>query len=147
MYGRFGKHWDQNGSTADKQLKPWLDPANANPSLWLGYDPNSNTNPPVANFSASPTSSQPGTVIQFTDLSTNNPTAWKWSFPGGIPSTSTLRNPQITYTGHGIYNVKLVVYNQFGCDSIIKVNYITINSYTPPTSPVTIGVRGQHQAV
>lgn len=27
-YGKFNFHWDKNGSTADTQLKPWLDPNN-----------------------------------------------------------------------------------------------------------------------
>ncbi len=29
-YGKFSFHWTSNGSTSDKQLKPWLDPANTN---------------------------------------------------------------------------------------------------------------------
>ncbi|MCX7697420.1 MAG: choice-of-anchor J domain-containing protein, partial [Bacteroidales bacterium] len=138
-YGKFNYHWDQNGTTPDKQLKPWLDPNNSNPTTLNGFDPNANTNPPVANFSGTPTSGQAGTAIQFTDLSTNYPTSWKWSFPGAIPSTSTLRNPQVIYPSPGTYSVKLVVSNAYGKDSITKVNYITISSYTPPSSPVTIG--------
>ncbi|MGB4603373.1 MAG: choice-of-anchor J domain-containing protein, partial [Bacteroidales bacterium] len=55
------------------------------------------------------------------------------------PSTSTIRNPIITYFTPGTYEVKLVVYNQYGSDSITKVNYITVNSYSPPSSPITIG--------
>ncbi|HOB26532.1 MAG TPA: T9SS type A sorting domain-containing protein [Bacteroidales bacterium] len=30
-YGKFSYHWASNGSTSDKQLKPWLDPNNSNP--------------------------------------------------------------------------------------------------------------------
>ena len=29
-YGKFSFHWASNGSTSDKQLKPWLDPINSN---------------------------------------------------------------------------------------------------------------------
>ncbi len=29
-YGKFSFHWSSNGSTDDKQLKPWLDPGNTN---------------------------------------------------------------------------------------------------------------------
>lgn len=31
-YGKFSYHWASNGSTSDKQLKPWLDPNNSNPT-------------------------------------------------------------------------------------------------------------------
>jgi hypothetical protein len=30
-YGKFSYHWASNGTTPDKQLKPWLDPNNSNP--------------------------------------------------------------------------------------------------------------------
>ena len=36
IYGKFFKHWDANGSTSDKQLKPWLDPAGSNPTTLSG---------------------------------------------------------------------------------------------------------------
>jgi hypothetical protein len=31
FYGKFSNHWDGNGTSANKQLKPWLDPINSNP--------------------------------------------------------------------------------------------------------------------
>lgn len=31
-YGKFSYHWASNGTTSDKQLKPWLDPNNTNPT-------------------------------------------------------------------------------------------------------------------
>jgi len=31
-YGKFSYHWASNGSTSNKQLKPWLDPINSNPT-------------------------------------------------------------------------------------------------------------------
>jgi hypothetical protein len=31
-YGKFSYHWSSNGTTSDKQLKPWLDPNNSNPT-------------------------------------------------------------------------------------------------------------------
>jgi hypothetical protein len=36
-YGKFNYHWDQNGTTAAKQLKPWLDPTNTNAQTKTGY--------------------------------------------------------------------------------------------------------------
>jgi len=138
-YGKFSVHWTANGTTNDKQLKPWLDPLNSNPTTLNGFDPNANTNPPVANFSATPTSIMAGESVQFTDISTNYPTSWKWTFQGGYPSTSTIRSPVISYVTPGTYNVKLVVSNQYGSDSIVKNAYITVTSYTAPSTTVTIG--------
>jgi hypothetical protein len=43
-YGRFNYHWESNGTTADLQLKPWLDPAGTNVTELSGFDP-FDTNP------------------------------------------------------------------------------------------------------
>lgn len=32
QYGKFSLHWSSNGTTSAKQLKPWLDPLNINPT-------------------------------------------------------------------------------------------------------------------
>lgn len=52
--------------------------------------------------------------------------SWQWSFPGGSPSTSTLRNPAVYYAGVGTYQATLVVQNAAG------------NS---DTSQITVGVQ------
>lgn len=43
----------------------------------------------------------PGQSITFTDSSFKDPTKWKWSFPGGTPSTDTVQNPTIVYNTPG----------------------------------------------
>jgi PKD repeat protein len=87
-------------------------------------------NPPVADFTASPTVITEGDTVFFTDQSTNNPTSWSWSFPGGTPSSSTAQNPTVTYNTFGNYNVTLTVYNSAGSDSETKYNFITANPAT-----------------
>ena len=52
-------------------------------------------NPPVANFSGTPTSGATPLSVTFTDSSTNSPTAWSWNF--GDSSTSTVQNPSHSY--------------------------------------------------
>jgi PKD repeat protein len=50
-------------------------------------------------------------------------TSWKWDFGNlfSITDTSTRKNPTYKYDSAGVYNVKMVVMNRFGCkDSIIK---------------------------
>jgi PKD repeat protein len=86
------------------------------------------TQPPVANFSGSPTTVQLGNSVQFTDLSTNNPTSWSWSFEGGTPSSSTAQNPSVTYNTAGTYNVTLTATNSAGSDGETKIDYITVQS-------------------
>jgi Zn-dependent metalloprotease len=86
---------------------------------------------PVANYSASDTVSCTG-VINFTDMSTNGPTSWLWDFGDG--NTSTAQSPTYAYTANGTYTVSLTVTNSFGSDSLIHLNYITVNLPSAPTS-------------
>lgn len=85
-----------------------------------------NLNPPVAEFSANNTTTSPGQTVQFSDLSLNIPTSWQWQFPGGTPSSSTLKNPSVVYNSLGTYDVKLKTTNAYGTDSITKLNYMQI---------------------
>lgn len=84
--------------------------------------------PPVANFTASATNINEGDSVNFTDTSTNNPTAWSWTFTGGTPATSTVQNPSVTYNTAGIYAVELTATNAGGSDTETKNGYITVNS-------------------
>jgi PKD repeat protein len=93
------------------------------------FDWNTAAVPPVSNFMANVTSTCSG-IINFTDLSTNNPTSWKWDFGDGSPLNTT-QNPTHTYLATGNYNVKLVACNAFGCDSITFSNYINVNLSAP----------------
>ncbi len=83
---------------------------------------------PVAEFSGTPTTLCEGNTVSFTDLSTNTPTGWLWSFPGGTPNSSTAQNPLITYNTAGTYAVTLTASNAFGNDPETKIGYITVNS-------------------
>lgn len=89
---------------------------------------NTTSNPPVANFSASTTSTCSGNSVTFTDLSTESPTAWNWAFEGGTPATSTLQNPTVTYATAGTYNVQLTVTNVAGSNTKTSTNYISVTA-------------------
>jgi PKD repeat protein len=82
--------------------------------------------PPVAEFSGNPTTLEVGNSVQFSDLSTNIPTSWSWTFEGGTPATSTQQNPAVTYNTIGTYSVTLSVCNGQGCDTETKVDYINV---------------------
>jgi PKD repeat protein len=95
-----------------------------------------NNDEPVADFSFNPASVCIGETISFTDLSTNDPTSWLWSFPGGTPSSSSNQNPQIVYNTPGLYNVSLTATNASGSDVHMVMNAITVNSKPAITSLV-----------
>ena len=94
-------------------------------------------NPPIADFTATPTTVYAGETVSFTDLSTNNPTSWNWSFSGGTPTSSTTQNPQVVYNSPGTYNVSLTVSNAFGTDTKTKIKYITVLALPVPVADFT----------
>lgn len=96
------------------------------------YDPASTD--PFPNFTGDTLTGCPGFNVQFSDSTTNSPTAWEWTFPGGTPGTSTLQNPIVTYSTPGTYNnVTLKVWNASGNDSITKYSYIAVSPQVIPT--------------
>lgn len=86
----------------------------------------SSGNPPETNFQGIPTSVCVIGKVNFTDLSTNQPTSWLWTFPGGSPSTSTVQNPMVTYNTRGIYDVTLRATNSFGSNTVTFNSYIDV---------------------
>lgn len=88
---------------------------------------------PVANFTASATSSCTG-FIQFTDQSTQGPLSWAWDFGDG--NTSNSQNPSHIYAANGTFTVQLIASNANGVDTFELANYVTINL---PVSPTAIG--------
>jgi len=70
----------------------------------------------------------PGSSVSFEDESRNGVCTWSWSFPGGIPSSSSERNPTVIYNTTGTYDVILTVANDTGQATINKQNYITVST-------------------
>lgn len=93
------------------------------------------SNPPSCEFSGTPLSIMEGETVTFTDLSTEYPTTWSWSFTGGTPATSTQASPVITYTTAGTYAVTLYVENSNGNDTETKTAYITVTTNTNAPTP------------
>jgi len=84
--------------------------------------------PPVANFTAdigSPIIIPVGGSVNFTDISTNSPTAWTWNFGGGA-ANQTVQNPAVTFNTVGTYTVTLTASNSFGSDSEIKTGFVQV---------------------
>ncbi|PLX06908.1 MAG: hypothetical protein C0594_06590, partial [Marinilabiliales bacterium] len=77
-----------------------------------------------------------GASVSYTDLSSNNPVSWSWTFDGGDPASSTEQNPVVTYASSGQYSVQLVVQNADGSDMIEINNYIQV--FSQPEISITI---------
>jgi len=83
------------------------------------------------------------TYAQYTDTSSvaspSTITAWLWNFgnpnatPPANPNTSTLQNPQHSYTAVGNYNVSLIVTSNQGCKDTIN-QQLTVNGSFPVAS-------------
>jgi len=109
--------------------------------IWLGtgkgackYDSEGTPPPgaPVAEFVGSPTSGSKPLTVNFTDQSTNSPTAWNWAFGDG--GTSTIQNPSHLYNNDGSFTVSLTVSNVSGSNTKVKSNYIVVSSISAPVA-------------
>lgn len=92
----------------------------------------------IANFEASATNVCDGNLVNFSDLSSGNPTAWEWTFDGGTPATSTEQNPaNIQYAAAGSYSVNLTVTKGTETSTETKTDYI--NVFNTPTADFEAG--------
>ncbi|MDQ3016607.1 MAG: PKD domain-containing protein, partial [Bacteroidota bacterium] len=66
----------------------------------------------------------------FTDLSVLNETnaSWSWTFQGGTPATSTIRNPKVVYKNPGVYDVTLIVHDIYGSDTAVMQRMVTVDN-------------------
>jgi PKD repeat protein len=90
----------------------------------------------LAAFDASSTFIAPGGIVNFTDQSANSPTSWLWSFPGGTPSSSTERNPSVTYKTEGIYDVTLSATGASGALQLQKTGFVRVFS-----QPISVSLK------
>lgn len=82
---------------------------------------------PIAQFSADQNVVCEGNVVRFKSLAERFPDQWMWSFPGGVPSTSTAENPIVLYQTGGMYDVSLTVSNAFGTDLLNRSAWIEVS--------------------
>ncbi len=88
---------------------------------------------PVAAFTASPVSGTEPLTVRFSDLSTNSPTSWDWSFGDGSLVNATQQHPVHTYAAAGSYTVSLNVTNAAGSSLLTRTKYISVTSGIPST--------------
>jgi PKD repeat protein len=98
------------------------------------------TQPPVAAFTADVTSGAAPLTVNFSDQSTENPTAWAWDFGNDGAVDSAIQNPSHTYRAAGTYTVKLTVTNGIGSDSKVITDYIKVAAPSLPAADFTADV-------
>lgn len=80
---------------------------------------------PVAGFTSDVNVGISPLIVAFVDTSLYSPNTWLWSFGDG--HTSTEQNPNHTYELPGTYSVSLYVENNFGSDSDVKIDFVTVS--------------------
>ncbi len=84
------------------------------------------SSPYTVNFMGNPISICEGGSVSFSDYSTAGTTSWEWTFPGGVPESSTEQNPTVTYDATGLYNVTLIASNGMFSDTLSKNDYVWV---------------------
>jgi hypothetical protein len=105
---------------------------------------------PVVAFRPSVTRICEGGTVTFTeysynaDLSAAN-TTFSWSFPGGSPTTSTDRQPTVTYTNSGIYDATLTATTANGLSNTLTLPQLVqvIGANTGLRTPVAESFENQ----
>ncbi len=87
--------------------------------------------PPLAQISVDKFNAYCGQdTIYYSDHSAlnQNGATWSWSFPGGTPSSSTERQPKVTYPTAGNYTATLTVTDIYGTSTQTLNNLVTIEN-------------------
>lgn len=79
---------------------------------------------PVAAFYGGPQIGYPPLHVFLTDVSSNTPTSWNWSFGDGTYSTS--QNPSHWYNSSGFFTVGLTATNSAGSNSTTQTDFIMV---------------------
>jgi PKD repeat protein len=91
-----------------------------------------------------------GNFLTLNDISTNGPTNWTWTMPGGAISSATTQNTSTSYSSPGIYTVSLVSTNGAGASatlsktvSVVAIPTIVVSSNSVCAgSSATLGASG-----
>lgn len=86
---------------------------------------------PIINFDATPTNGCAALSTLFNNTAFVDSTfSFLWKFGDG--ATDTSKNPLHTYNLPGIYDVTLILIDEYGCkDSLVRHRYITVNGLIP----------------
>jgi gliding motility-associated-like protein len=84
---------------------------------------------PIASFSADKNITCNNDTIKLNNFSTGKNLKYQWDF--GDSTNATVRLPRKIYTTNGLYNIRLIVTDLYGCkDTAEKSNYIDVKEVT-----------------
>jgi hypothetical protein len=130
-FGKFSFSWDSNGTAPENQLKPWLDPLETGSVSLSGLG--HSLNQLIASFTADANELIVGQEVVFSNLSSGAITAYEWSFEGGEPTGSADKDPKkIYYEKSGVYDVRLIVSNDFDSDTLLLKQFIIVRPQLYP---------------
>lgn len=98
------------------------DVSNIQPQPELPPEPNAVS----ANFYAATTAGAAPLSVNFTNVSTGNPTSYEWDFTNDGTVDATTPSPSYVYPAPGKYTVKLRAKNAVSFDDEVKLNYIDV---------------------
>jgi gliding motility-associated-like protein len=96
--------------------------------------------PPKAQFAYTAKPNCPEVCVDFSDSSLCNIQEWFWEFESGIPAISTEQNPSVCFPGDGYYEVRLIVKNDGGSDTLIS--QVILNAGCDLPAPNAISPNG-----
>jgi PKD repeat protein len=102
----------------------------------------SNEPPPVADFTASATTTCALTTVNFTDQTSNNPHTWNWTFTPNTVSyvegtSSNSKHPKVQFLAAGNYTVTLNASNSNTNNQKVKTNYISVTAANIPSITIS----------
>ena len=80
---------------------------------------------PLYTLEGSPSGCPPHTVY-FANASTGDYDSLRWDFPGGMPSTTDIPNPEVVYNTPGQYNIQLTLFWANGEETLVQSQAITV---------------------
>jgi PKD repeat protein/glucose/arabinose dehydrogenase len=95
-------------------------------------------NTPIADFVVDKTTICLFDSVHFTSTIIGKADSLKWTFQNGTPPTSNAPNPTVTYkTAFGVQDVKLIVYNPYGKDTVNYLDIIKVKAAPNPQQNIS----------
>jgi PKD repeat protein len=92
----------------------------------------------MSDFVGYPLIGEANLLVQFTGISSGDPTSWEWDFGDGSPH-STQQSPIHVYTEAGNFSVSLTVIDGSTPETITKADYISVGMMADFTAQNNVG--------